>query len=349
MKQRFKNQFIVTKTPNIALIGECMLELHGTAFGAMQQSYGGDTFNTAVYMARCAGDALRVHYATALGDDGLSAELLRRWGEQGLALDLVRRIPGRLPGLYQIEVDAHGERRFSFWRDQSAARAYFDAPETPLEQRATEWDAFYFSGISLAILPPDARDRLFALAQSLRDRGATVVFDNNYRPRLWPDAAVARAAFTRAFAVASLALVTADDHQALFGLPSLEAAVQAAQHLPPPETVIKRGAASTLVRAGAGAWASVATEAVARVVDTTAAGDSFAAGYLVRRLAGVSPTAAAQFGNRLAARVIQHPGALIPVEAMADLMPPVATAAARVAARVAAADAVPTAAAPASP
>lgn len=145
------------KTKKVALIGECMLELHGTAFGAMQQSYGGDTFNTAVYLSRCGGDALSVRYATALGDDPLSGEMLRR-------------IPGRLPGLYQIAVDAHGERRFSFWRDQSAARAYFDTEQTPLEQHAAQWDAFYFSGISLAILPPAGRERLFALAQALRAR-----------------------------------------------------------------------------------------------------------------------------------------------------------------------------------
>jgi 2-dehydro-3-deoxygluconokinase len=247
---------------------------------------------------------------------------MRRWAQQGLELGLVRRIPGRLPGLYQIEVDAHGERRFSFWRDQSAARAYFEVPHTPLEQRAAEWDAFYFSGISLAILPPEGRERLFALAQSLRDRGATVVFDNNYRPRLWPVVGVARAAFTRAFGLASVVLVTADDHQALFGLASLEEAVQAAQQLPAAEIVIKRGAAPTLVRAGAGAWEAVATEHVPRVVDTTAAGDSFAAGYLSRRLTGHTPVVAAQFGNRLAARVIQHPGALIPLEAMEDLAAP---------------------------
>ncbi|QTN30601.1 sugar kinase [Rhodoferax sp. AJA081-3] len=302
-----------------------MLELHGTAFGAMQQSYGGDTFNTAVYLARCGGEALSVWYATALGDDGLSAELMRRWVQQGLELGLVRRIPGRLPGLYQIEVDAHGERRFSFWRDQSAARAYFDVPQTPLEQRAADWDAFYFSGISLAILPPEGRERLFALAQSLRDRGAMVVFDNNYRPRLWPDAAVARDSFIRAFAVASVALVTADDHQALFGLPTLEDAVLAAQQLPAAEIVIKRGSAPTLVRAGVARGETVPTEHVPRVVDTTAAGDSFAAGYLSRRLSGQAPAVAAQFGNRLAARVIQHPGALIPLDAMVDLTAPKAS------------------------
>lgn len=311
---------IVKAHKNVVLIGECMLEIHGAAFGAMHQSYGGDTFNTAVYLARCGGSALKVLYATAVGDDGLSSELQRRWVLDGIALDLVRTIPGRLPGLYQIEVDEQGERRFSFWRDQSAARAYFDVEQTPLEARAEEWDAFYFSGISLAILPPAARDRLFALVHSLRKRGAKVVFDNNYRPRLWTDVGQARENFQRAFAHSDTALITADDHQALFGYESLDAAIGAAQALDIPEAVIKRGASPTLVRAGSGPWLPIPAEHVPRVVDTTAAGDSFAAGYLSQRLQGADPETAAHFGNRLAARVIQYPGAIMPQDAMRDLL-----------------------------
>ena len=69
-----------------------------------------------------------------------------------------------------------------------------------------------------------------------------------------------------------------------------------------------------------GLWAEAPTEPVPRVVDTTAAGDSFAAGYLSRRLAGATAVDAARFGNRVAGRVIQHRGALIAPEAMADLV-----------------------------
>lgn len=301
----------------VAVIGECMLELQGQAFGAMQQSYGGDTLNTAVYLSRL---GLDVAYATGLGEDSLSAGLMQRWAAEGIALDLVRRIPGRMPGLYLIEVDERGERSFSYWRDTSAAKAYFETHNTPLEQGLERWDALYLSGISLAILPAAGRERLFALMQALRERGTQVVFDNNYRPRLWPDASVARDCYARAFALSSLALVTADDHQALLGLPSLEAAVAAAQDLAPPELVIKRGAAPTLVRAPGQDWQEAATEKVERVVDTTAAGDSFAAGYLARRLAGAEAPEAARFGNRLAARVIQHRGAVIAPELMDDLL-----------------------------
>ncbi len=315
----------------VAAFGECMLELQGPAFGpagTLRQGQGGDTLNAAVYLARCGRrHGLQVDYATALGDDGFSSGLLARWRSEGLATDLVRRLPGRLPGLYWIETDAAGERRFSYWRDSAAARAYFDTADgdTPLERAAGELDALHFSGISLAILPPAGRARLLALAARLRERGATVVFDNNYRPRLWPDRATARAAFAAALQVANIALLTLDDEMALADEADAGRALDAVLALPVPELVIKRGAAPTLVRssdsAGAGSSevAEVPTARVERVVDTTAAGDSFAGAYLAARLAGAPATAAAAAGNALAARVIQHPGALIPAEAMADL------------------------------
>ena len=307
----------------VVALGECMLELQGQAFGTLQQTYGGDTLNMAVYLARSgARHGLQVDYATALGDDPLSTGLLQRWQADGVGTGLVRRLPGRLPGLYLIEVDAAGERRFSYWRDQAAARAYFDTPDgaTPLEQQADGIDALVFSGISLAILPPAARDRLAALAARLRARGAGVVFDNNYRPRLWPDVAEARACFTRFTALANLALMTLDDEQALWAEPDADAQLQRTLALPCTEVVVKRGAQPTLVRHGTAPVVAVPTEPVALVVDTTAAGDSFAGAYLAARLAGAPPAAAARSGNRLAARVVQHRGAILAPEAMADLL-----------------------------
>ena len=333
-------------TKRVAVIGECMLELKGEAFGAMTLGYGGDTFNTAVYLRRCGAAAgLEVAYATALGEDGMSAGLLDRWQEQGIDTRLVRRLAGRMPGLYMIEVDGRGERSFHYWRDTAAAKAYFDVERTPLEVHADEFDALYLSGITLAILPPAGRERLYALMAAMRERGAHVVFDNNYRPRLWKDGQAARVEFERAFSLATIALVTADDHQALMALPDLDAAIAHAKALAAPEVLIKRGASSTLVRAadaqrrtaqaagphpnplpqageGAGrdAWFEAPTQWVERVVDTTAAGDSFAGGYLARRLAGHAAVEAATHGNRVAARVIGYPGAIIPAEAMADLL-----------------------------
>ena len=311
------------KPIRFAAIGECMLEVQANGFGPAVFSYGGDTFNTAVYLRRCSSPAeIDVGYATGLGTDQLSQSLFKEWQGLGLKLDEVEYIEGRLPGMYLIETDSHGERTFHFWRENSAARAYFKAPQTALEKHVANLDCLYFSGISLAILDTPSRLRLFALLNRAKSNGCRVVFDNNFRPKLWPDRKLAQNVYLEAFASCHTAMITLDDHQAVFECASLDDALAHAQGLAIPEVVIKRGADPTLVRQELSSeWLHIPTQEVEQVVDTTAAGDSFAAGYLSRRLCGNNAENAATFGNALAAKVIQYRGALIPLEAMKDLIP----------------------------
>ena len=303
-------------------IGECMLEVQANGFGPSVLSYGGDTFNTAVYLSRCAASSqIEVSYATGLGTDHLSQTLRKEWKDLGLNLNAVEYIEGRLPGMYLIETDSKGERTFHFWRENSAARAYFQASVTALEKNLNQFDCLYFSGISLAILDGASRTRLFTLLKQAQLNGSRVVFDNNYRPKLWPDRKMAQEVYLQAFAACHTAMITLDDHQAVFECASLDDALVHAKKLAIPEVVIKRGADDTLVRQeNSSEWHSIPTQSVNLVIDTTAAGDSFAAGYLSRRLCGASAEIAATFGNALAARVIQYRGALIPLEALEDLI-----------------------------
>ena len=310
------------KPIRFAAIGECMLEVQANGFGPAVFAYGGDTFNTSVYLRRCANPSeIEVSYATGLGTDQLSQSLKKEWQALGLRLDEVEYIEGRLPGMYLIQTNSHGERTFHFWRENSAARAYFQAAQTALEKNADNLDCLYFSGITLAILNDASRQRLFALLERATSNGCRVVFDNNFRPQLWPDRKVAQSVYLQAFASCHTAMMTLDDHQAVFECDSLDDALIHAQGLKISEVVIKRGAEPTLVRQEHSIeWLPVPTQVVKQVVDTTAAGDAFAAGYLSRRLLGSMAENAASFGNTLAARVIQHRGALIPLEAMQDLI-----------------------------
>lgn len=303
-------------------IGECMLEVQANGFGPSVLSYGGDTFNTAVYLRRCAASSqIEVSYATGLGTDHLSQTLRKEWEALGLNLNAMEYIEGKLPGMYLIETDLKGERTFHFWRENSAARAYFQSSVTALEKNLAQFHCLYFSGISLAILNEASRTRLFNLLKQAQLNGSRVVFDNNFRPKLWPDRKLAQTVYLQALATCHTAMITLDDHQAVFDCGSLDNTLAHAQSLSVPEVVIKRGAADTLVRQESSSkWESIPTLPVNQVIDTTAAGDSFAAGYLSRRLCGVSAKMAVIFGNALAARVIQHRGALIPMEAMQDLL-----------------------------
>ncbi|MCD5981664.1 MULTISPECIES: sugar kinase [Pseudomonas] len=299
----------------VALIGECMIELQQHADGSLHQSFGGDTLNTAVYLARLLGSG-QVDYVTALGDDSFSDSMCKVWSEEGIGLGKVQRLPGRLPGLYCIQTDASGERRFLYWRNEAAVRDCFMTPAAePILAALTSYDVLYFSGITLAVLGAEGRSRLLAMLAKARSRGAKVAFDNNYRPRLWASVEHAREAYLACLPYVDLALLTEDDEQALYGYTDTEQLLTAYRQRGIDEIVIKRGAQSCIVETD-GKRFEIPTQKVERVVDTTAAGDSFSAAYLAARLKGEHPQQAAEAGHRLAGIVIQHPGALVPKSVM---------------------------------
>lgn len=306
-------------TPTIYAIGECMIELQRSpaGTGTMDYRFGGDTLNAAVYMARLLDPGLaRVAYVTGLGVDGMSDEMLAAWEGEGIGTGSVLRLPDSLPGIYLIETDAGGERRFHYWRRDSAARHWLQAPQADevLDRLATA-RLCYLSGISLAILAGPDRERLLAALARCRTNGGSVAFDNNYRPRLWDGPEAARAAYRAALAHSDLALLTLDDEAALYGDADPLAAIERARALGVEEIVVKRGADPCLVWHD-GTLAEVAGAPVERVVDTTAAGDSFGAAYVAARLSGQDPQAAARAGHRLAGAVIGVRGAIIPRAAM---------------------------------
>ncbi|MBP0949173.1 sugar kinase [Pseudomonas sp. 20GA0080] len=301
--------------PRVALIGECMIELQQHADGSLHQSFGGDTLNTAVYLARLLGSG-QVDYVTALGDDSFSDAMCKVWSEEGIGLGKVQRLPGRLPGLYCIQTDASGERRFLYWRNEAAVRDCFMTPAAePILAALTSYDVLYFSGITLAVLGAEGRSRLLAMLAKARSRGAKVAFDNNYRPRLWASVEHARDAYLACLPYVDLALLTEDDEQALYGYTDTEQLLTAYRQRGIDEIVIKRGAQSCIVETD-GQRFEIPTQKVERVVDTTAAGDSFSAAYLAARLKGEHLQQAAEAGHRLAGIVIQHPGALVPKSVM---------------------------------
>ena len=294
----------------IALIGECMIELQHRADGSLQQSFGGDTLNAAVYLRRELGEGPSVDYVTALGDDSFSDAMCLQWADEGLGLGMVQRLPGRLPGLYCIQTDARGERKFLYWRNEAAVRDCFTTPAAePILAALPAYDVLYFSGITLAVLGEVGRKRLLETLIETRRRGGKVVFDNNYRPRLWASVDAARAAYHQVLAQVDIALLTEDDERALFGFEDSEQVFAAYPEIA--EVVLKRGADDCLIRCEGQRFA-VPAQVVEKVVDTTAAGDSFSAAYLASRLKGGTPAQAALAGHRLASRVIQVPGALIP-------------------------------------
>lgn len=295
----------------VAAIGECMIELLASSGNSLTQSFGGDTLNTAIYLTRL---GVSTDYLTALGHDRFSDEMISRWTAEGLGVSEVLRLPGRLPGLYMIQIDAKGERSFLYWRDSAPARDYFKYVGEDDIIRLSQYDWLYFSGITLSLYDDKGRDRLLELIKNIRQRGGRIAFDGNYRPRGWPDQAAARKAFEAILPYIDLALPTFEDENILFGDADAESCALRLKAAGVQEIVVKCGAQGCFILSDAAVGMVPAVPDI-RPVDTTAAGDSFNAAYLAARIEGSQPEEAARLGHQLAAAVIRHPGALIPREA----------------------------------
>ncbi|MBR1231117.1 sugar kinase [Bradyrhizobium sp. AUGA SZCCT0182] len=295
----------------VACIGECMIELKQAEHGLFSRGYGGDTLNTAVYLARLGAGT---DYITALGDDTLSDEMIAGWEAEGVGTARVSRLSGKLPGLYMIQTDDKGERRFFHWRESAAARSLMDLPETAdILNSLASYDIVYLSAITLSLYNDVGRARLFSGIKRAREAGARFAFDTNFRARGWPDLNVARAVYQDAFDLADIVLASTEDLLPLYPGESHDGLLA---RIPGGEVVLKLSEPASILRLDGALHRTRAEPLTKPVVDTTAAGDSFAAAYIAARLAGAGPVEAARAGHRLAGVVVCHPGAIIPRNAM---------------------------------
>lgn len=294
-------------------IGEVMAEIRPGAEGGFVLGFAGDTYNTAVYAAREMRHPGNVGYVTRIGREPLSKALLEQAAAEGLDVGHIAVDDDRNIGIYAVATDAHGERSFSYWRSQSAARRLFAVEETALFMPPAE--IIYLSGITLAILTPAARSRLFDRLAELREtNGTKVAFDSNFRPALWEDPAIARASMDRMWDLTDIALPSMDDEMAISGVDAESAVIDRFAGRTWDGVAIKRGVRGPVSPFIAPSDMPDFPPAEA-VVDTTAAGDSFNAGYLAAFLNGAGEIDRMRAGHRLAARVVGSPGAIMPRDA----------------------------------
>ena len=192
----------------IACIGEAMLELSVQGNSA-EMAVAGDTLNTAIYLKRNAPDC-QVDYISRLGNCSFSHRIRDFISAQNVGVEAIEMRADETPGLYAITTSDAGERSFTYWRSASAARTLFDTGDFGI---LSGYDTLYLSGISLAILPHAVR---LAFLNWLGQSNVQLIYDSNYRPRLWDSTDHARQITRSMWYRADIALPSIDDEMALF-------------------------------------------------------------------------------------------------------------------------------------
>jgi len=271
----------------------------------VEWTFAGDTLNSAAAIAAAA-PAARVQFLTGIGTDPRSEELVEFCERLNVDASGSTVVPDRHLGLYWIETDGQ-DRRFQYWRDQSAARtALRSGIQLP---RLEQDDTIVFSGITLAVAGPAAPALLNQIRRA-RQAGAHVAFDTNYRQALWSDIGSARHMFEAAFELSDVIVASREDIQWAWSLEPDAFCRQFATNTDTERQVLVTDGANGATTTIDGELHQQRPPPVAAPVDPTGAGDAFFGCFVGHRLAHASVEDALQHALAYAASTVEHHGGL---------------------------------------
>lgn len=258
---------------------------------------GGAPFNVAAHLKRL---GISAGIVSAVGEDVLGSEIVRRAGSYGLPADLIQRDTDLPTGFVDVTVEAGSPsyviREPAAWDNI----AWTNKIDTVVKTAR----AFVFG--TLAQRMPTSRETLHRLWSV----ASTKVLDVNLRPpyddrsivsQSWDAADVVKLNDDELFWIANMTAST-EQNRLRNAADMLSARHDVAT------VIITRGASGACLL-HEGAWLEAASDPV-EVVDTIGAGDAFLAGFLSRWLTGQHPEAALRFANRVGGLVASRPGAI---------------------------------------
>lgn len=294
----------------ILSIGECMAEFSpDEQLGKFNLGFAGDTFNTAWYIANNHAD-VNSAYFSKVGDDELSDQMLKFMSDNQVDTRYITTVAGSTIGLYLISL-VDGERTFSYWRNKSAA-TFLGQNVDDVGNAMKKQDMIYFSGITLAILDQNSRKNLFSCLKSARRAGKKIAFDPNLRPKLWNDKKEMCDVIMAGANLSDIILPSFEDEATWFSDADPMSTLARYQNVGA-ETVVVKNAGDPVSFWSQHGTGTYLVESVEKIIDSTAAGDSFNAEILVGLLREIPLADAINNGANLAKKVLMGQGALVKI------------------------------------
>ena len=294
----------------ILSIGECMAEFSpDEQLGKFNLGFAGDTFNTAWYIANNHAD-VNSAYFSKVGDDELSDQMLKFMSDNQVDTRYITTVAGSTIGLYLISL-VNGERTFSYWRNKSAA-TFLGQNVDDVGNAMKKQDMIYFSGITLAILDQNSRENLFSCLKSARRAGKKIAFDPNLRPKLWNDKKEMCDVIMAGANLSDIILPSFEDEATWF-LDADPMSTLARYQNVGAETVVVKNTGDPVSFWSQHGTGTYLVESVEKIIDSTAAGDSFNAEILVGLLREIPLADAINNAANLAKKVLMGQGALVKI------------------------------------
>lgn len=302
----------------IDFISQSQLQSDGLNIPQFAQYPGGAPANAAVAVAKLGGKA---RFAGQVGQDTFGYFLQQALQRYAVCTEHLALHPTAKTALAFVSHDRHGERSFSFYREQSADLLYSSAQIRP----ALFSEASLLHFCSNTLVEPGIANVTAELLQQARNNGLWLSFDVNLRHNLWPaghaDKDVVRGFVSKAqllkFSHDELAYLSDTPEQYIQQLLAAETHLLVITHDDKPVRYFSRYT-----------HGSLAVPSV-QAVDTTAGGDAFIGGLLYQlslqsELAAfcrntATVEAALAFAARCGAHAVTRLGAFPALPVLADV------------------------------
>lgn len=296
---------------DIVSLGEVLIDFAPIGERSYQANAGGAPANVLAAAARL---DKKTAFIGMVGQDDFGAMLAGDLTAAGIDVSALRRTEKASTTLAFVNLDAHGDRSFTFVRKPGADMLL--QPEDVPQDMVKSANIFHFGSVSMTEEP--SRSATLYAAKIAHEAGVTVSYDPNLRPLLWENLELAKKVILDAMQYADILKISEEELTFLTGIEDLETGAAHLMELGPRLVYITLGPKGCFYKCKKGSSRLPTYDT--KVVDTTGAGDAFFGGVLTALLdMGLTQTdaatmeqldAVADYGNLAGSLVASKKGAI---------------------------------------